>query len=540
MTEQKLEVGALEVMARGAGFIESLQAICSLVEEHVAPPGSVASVMVFDEGRLVARAAPSLPSFVGVVLTPGPCSGSCGAAAASRRPEFVFDTLEDDRWSELRDVATETGIRSCWSIPVMNREDEVVATFAISGFEPGLPSPRQEEALRVASALVRLALEREQDRARHERLEQQLRVSRQLEGLGVLAGGVAHDFNNLLSVIVGNAEMSLEHDDMNLVRPRLERIRKVALQGGALCRQILDYAGREQRESEPVRFDELVGETVDLCRSHAQGRARIELHALEELVVEGSQTRLQQVAQNLILNAVDAAEQGGSGVEVRLERTELTPSALELWDLAGRAGEVALLKVRDEGPGMSPEVRERIFEPFFTTKPQGRGLGLAATLGILHRHEGSLRVVTSPQGSTFEVALPLAAPSSPVEQPEPETRARAARILVVEDDPGVAEVVVHVLAKEHSVEHVPDGVTALAKLEEGSAFDLLVLDLSLPKMDGEEVYRRLRARGIELPVLFSSGRGDAPAVKDPRTAYLSKPYVGTELRDLVQRLLSQA
>ncbi|HBP19275.1 MAG TPA: hypothetical protein DEA08_15985 [Planctomycetes bacterium] len=361
---------------------------------------------------------------------------------------------------------------------------------------------------------------------RSRQLSAELDQARRTESLATLAGGIAHNFNNVLGVVRGVLEL-LRTDCPP--QPHLLR----------LISRGLDATDRAARVVEQVRSlnqaPMLTGERLDFAKLVREiGRDEAEVvGAKKRCEVEGQEPQLRQLVLCLLDNARKAVgSEGHVSMTVGFLKVSGDPSL--------PAGEYVELVVSDDGPGVPVELRERIFEPFFTTKPQGRGLGLAATLGILHRHEGSLRVVTSPQGSTFEVALPLAAPSSPVEQPEPETRARAARILVVEDDPGVAEVVVHVLAKEHSVEHVPDGVTALAKLEEGSAFDLLVLDLSLPKMDGEEVYRRLRARGIELPVLFSSGRGDAPAVKDPRTAYLSKPYVGTELRDLVQRLLSQA
>jgi PAS domain S-box-containing protein len=349
--------------------------------------------------------------------------------------------------------------------------------------------------------------------AERARLEAQMQEVQRLESLGVLAGGIAHDFNNLLAVILGNAAL-LEGDagGENERRERLRRIRAAGRHAEALTDQMLAYAGKSLGERVPLDLSGLVRETADLLRASVSRKCRLDLDLRDDLPgVRGDPTQLRQVLLNLVSNASETFGARGGRLQVRTRASEADAAALA--DGFGSAerppGVWVALEVEDDGPGIAAELRGRIFEPFFSTRGAGRGLGLAAVLGIASAHGGVVQVESEPgRGTTFRVLLPpcealpaTVAGSAPAERRAPPP----GLVLVVDDDEGVAEVAQGLLEQAgFRAERALGGRAALARVRAGGV-DAVVLDLVMPDLSGAEVLRVLSAERPELPVVLTSG-----------------------------------
>ncbi len=383
-----------------------------------------------------------------------------------------------------------------------------------------------------------LAAERARDA-----LEAEVAQRQKLESLGMLASGIAHDFNNLLVPILGNASvMRLQLDKDGMQDELLDDIVQSATQAGALCRQLLAYAGKDQMVTEVVSLPELVSSLAPLFRST--------LPVTCELVREGDDvdtpvradpSQLQQVAMNLILNAADALGGAPGTVVVRTGVTSFDPDAVTTpvlgSDLA--AGRYASLEVEDTGCGMSPETIAHIFDPFFTTKQTGRGLGLAAVIGIVRAHDGARTVHSTPgKGSRFRLLLPLAEQPQPVAAPQEIASAptSAGIALVADDEPAVRRVVSRLLeAAGYEVLIAEDGVQAEALArEQGAPPTIALLDVTMPHRGGVETREALRRLWPELPIVLMSGYSEVaipPRLEGERAStFLHKPFGLADLR----------
>ncbi len=392
-----------------------------------------------------------------------------------------------------------------------------------------------------------------QRRAEQEKsaLERKLQESQKLESLGVLAGGIAHDFNNLLTGILGNAgllNLSLPPGSPDLVHIR--EIESASLRAAELCKQMLAYSGKGRFIIEPVDLGELVQSTVPLLRLSISKSARLHFRLAESLpAVMADPTQMRQILMNLVINASDAlgAQAGDitltTGVihaDRHLLRTAvLSPSVPE--------GDYTYLEVSDTGCGMSADTLARIFDPFFTTKFAGRGLGLAAVLGIVRGHLGALFVETAPgKGATFRLLLPVAkgSPLPAVRSgPGSQTPWRCSgRILLVDDEDAVRFVGSHMLRSFGlTVETAVNGAEAIARFERSADFDLVMLDLTMPGIPGEDVLRRLRALKPTLPVLLMSGFTEQEVTQrfgpDQPVTFIQKPFTVAAIRAQLRKML---
>ncbi len=380
------------------------------------------------------------------------------------------------------------------------------------------------------------------------RLEEQLQRSQRLESLGVLAGGVAHDFNNLLVGVLGNAELLLDVTPQPEDRQLCEAIIAAAQRAADLTSQLLAYAGqRDLGRRQPVDLSTLWRELGTLLGARLSKNARVELRLAAGSVVLGDRATLTQMLMNLLTNASDALEDRPGTIEVTTTRVR-EPDAR--WDHALGApvgpGNWVCVEVRDTGIGMNPATLLRVFEPFFSTKDRGHGLGLASCLGIVSSHGGALLVESeSGRGSHFSVLLP-AAERAVSEPPVPLQRARErpCRILVVDDEAVVRSLLRRSLERRgYTVTEAPDGHTALRSIAEAEP-DLMLLDMTMPDLDGAEVLRRVRAQGIELPVVIASGHLDSAAesrlARGSFQGFLRKPFSVTELVNMLESALSAA
>ena len=386
-------------------------------------------------------------------------------------------------------------------------------------------------------------------------LQDRVQQAQKLESLGVLAGGIAHDFNNLLVGMLGNTSLALQelaHD--HPARPLMERVDASAGRAAELTRQMLDYSGKGRFHVEVVDLPEMARELADLLEASTSKKARITFDFDPDTPrVEGDPVQLRQVIMNLITNAADALGGDEGVVTLRTGRMEADRSWLdEAWLSEGLdEGHYAFIEVSDTGLGMDAATRQKMFDPFFSTKAHGRGLGLAATLGIIRSHQGGVRVVTVPgSGTSIRIALPpvTQVPSGRTRAPQadPDWRGSGA-VLVVDDEPEVLRFVGRVLERAgFTVSAATDGVEAVERFSvDPGRFAVVILDLTMPRMGGEEAFAALRARRADLPVLITSGYDEAEALArfdraDPGLGFLGKPYRVGELLAWVRRLVEAA
>lgn len=378
------------------------------------------------------------------------------------------------------------------------------------------------------------------ERKRAREREALVQHAQKLESLGVLAGGIAHDFNNLLVGILGNAELLSRRTTDPVDRARLENVVRAATSAAGLCRQMLAYAGRGEVAPEGVDLSRLAAETLDLVRTSISTHARLVCTCPEGLpLVEGDPSQLRQVVMNLLTNASDAFDGRDGSIALTCGVADVDPE---------HEGRRVYVEVRDTGRGMDAETRRRMFEPFFTTKQLGSGLGLSAVLGIVQGHRGALHVESEPgQGTTIRVSFPEAAPG--VRAGRTESRSslpvRTGRILVVDDEPGVRTVAGEILKSSgHRVSLAAGGAEALERYDaDPLGIDGVLLDVTMPGLDGREVLAELRRRSPALPIVLTSGFLPSPDERaqwacDPATRFLAKPYSLDTLVEAFEDLLA--
>ena len=399
-----------------------------------------------------------------------------------------------------------------------------------------------------------LSGEKAAERAR-EALEERIRHSEKLESLGILAGGIAHDFNNLLVGILGNADLLVRELPVDSsARLSAENLRVAARRASELTQQMLAYSGKSRLELVPLSLNELVKEMQRLLDLALSNPVPLEFELSEaEPTVLGDGTQLRQVLMNLITNAADAAPQGTGRIRIRTGLQRDIPPGFVVVHAAPAETErraSVYMEVSDNGVGMPPETVERMFEPFFSTKFAGRGLGLAAALGIVRGHQGAILVRSAVgQGTSVRVLLPAACegPLSAVAPPASSaaTWQGAGRALVVDDEVAVRHVAGTILRRAgFEVALAEDGHQALAQVENASTpFRFVLLDMTMPELGGAEVYRALRAKHPDLPILLSSGYTERDAAAELNSGlplhFIQKPYEVAALLRSVRSLLEE-
>jgi PAS domain S-box-containing protein len=396
----------------------------------------------------------------------------------------------------------------------------------------------------------------ERVRAEQERrqLEAQVQQSQKLESLGVLAGGIAHDFNNLLTSILGYADLAgreLERD--STARASVEQIRQAAQRAADLTRQLLAYAGRGRIAMESLDLSRLVESMVQLLKISVSKKAALEWSLAPALPpVHGDSGRISQVVLNLITNASDSLEEKGGSIRIstgvaNVDRAYLSRAYVrdELPE-----GRYVYVEVHDTGVGMNEETKTRIFDPFFTTKFRGRGLGLAAVLGIVRAHGAAIVVESEPgRGSTFRVLFPCAAegsawPSAP-QRPAERLRGRGT-VLVIDDEPDVRSIASRMLSvMGFTVLSADDGKQGVETFRaQPEAITLVLLDLTMPRMDGEEALKELRQIRSAVPVVFMSGYAEDEEVSradgQSLVGFLQKPFTMEDLQAALRSVMPAA
>jgi signal transduction histidine kinase/CheY-like chemotaxis protein len=380
-----------------------------------------------------------------------------------------------------------------------------------------------------------------------ERIESTLRQMQRLEAVGQLTTGVAHDFNNLLTVVLGNlgfVEKDLGSGLDLRVKQRLSHMRLAAERGAKLTGQLLAFSRRQLLVPKPVDLSDTLANMHDLLQSTLGNSVQIKTSFKSDLwraLVDPNQIELAVL--NLAINARDASQVGDS---ITLETANATVGPSQNAH-EPPAGEYVVVSVTDTGTGMTKEVLAKAFEPFYTTKDigKGSGLGLSQVLGFAKQSGGGMRIESRVgEGTSVKIYLPRAMRSDVTVSSEsigvPKRSAKAAVILLVDDDSAVREVTASILRDlGHVVIEVGSGGGALDLLERNTHIDLVILDFAMPGMNGMEVARQVRTKVPSLSVVFVTGYADTSALGDIDDAQIvSKPFIGNELADKVQFALA--
>jgi hypothetical protein len=384
-------------------------------------------------------------------------------------------------------------------------------------------------------------------------LEAQLRQAQKMEAVGQLAGGVAHDFNNLLTAILGN--LSMMSSTLMLdgpAREMLQTAEAAALRAANLTRQLLGFARRTLLRPEPSNLNLLIDEVVLLFKRTIDPRITLEIRKHPELwpvLADGG--HMNQVLVNLCLNARDAMPEGGQ-LLLQTDNVVFAPEQIQ-GKLEDRSGEFVRLRVSDTGVGISEEVRQHLYEPFFTTKGPGKGtgLGLATVFGIIKQHQGWIDCESElGHGTTFSIYLPrlILAPSQ--SQDPDGTRTEKSGVMGTEtilfvDDEAILRNLGRTMLERNGyrVLLAEDGVQALELYQEHrDRVDLIILDLTMPRLSGRDTFRALRAINPEVQVLFASGYSPEQLSTEEHeqiAGFVAKPYRPRELALIIRETLDR-
>lgn len=396
--------------------------------------------------------------------------------------------------------------------------------------------------------------EKKQVESTRRQLEIQMQHTQKLESLGVLAGGIAHDFNNLLLTILGNADLAL--CDIPVTHPArisLDGIVRGAQRAAELCRQMLAYSGKGRFIIQSININDLILEMTHLLDVSISKKAKVHLNLSGTLpAIEADSTQIRQIIMNLITNASEALNDRTGIICVSTGSIYCTTADLQSTYLKDDLpeGDYVVLEVSDTGVGMDRGVIDRIFEPFFSTKFTGRGLGLAAVLGIVRGHFGAIKVASEPgKGTSIRVFLPASALTAGKSTLHSESAipdwTGSGTILLTDDDTAILSVTRRMLDKlGFSVLTAHDGLEALDRFEQyRNAIDCVILDLTMPNMDGIETFRRLQQMKPGIRIIMSSGYNEQDVTQrfagQAFSGFIQKPYRFEELSRTLQKLFSQ-
>ncbi len=385
--------------------------------------------------------------------------------------------------------------------------------------------------------------------AEKEQLMEQLHQSQKMEAIGLLAGGIAHDFNNILAVIIGSSELvekGLPEGDKK--REHIERISRVAKRAKDLTMNLLTFARKEKLEVRPIDAGQLISELIDLLTRSLPKKIRMEsICATEETQLSADVNQILQALLNVCINAADAMPDGGT-LTISSEDVEL--GRRECGSLTGvEPGRYCRIAITDTGHGMTPEEIEKVFTPFYTTKERGKGtgLGMSITQGIVHNHGGDIRIESEPgKGTTVTIFLPAAEPTEKTEDAldmKRRERVLSGTVLIVDDDCDFLDMTAEILRENGlTVIPAPGPLHALDFYSKHKMdIDVVILDMMMPEMSGEEVFRLLRKDNPHLKIILCSGfSGESEAgriIKEGVSVFLQKPFDSETLLQLVSDML---
>ncbi|MGC9052416.1 MAG: PAS domain S-box protein [Candidatus Hydrogenedens sp.] len=391
------------------------------------------------------------------------------------------------------------------------------------------------------------------------RLEMQILYAQKLESLGVLAGGIAHDYNNILVGILGNAELALARlPDDSPIRTYLKRIEESAQRAAELTNQMLAYSGKGVIATRPLNLSRLVEEMKPLLSAIVSKKAIVEYDCPDNLPsIHGDAIQLHQVLMNLITNASESLGESPGKIVIQIKVVDLTREHIKesYYFEPVEPGKYICLEVSDTGSGMSKEVIPRIFDPFFSTKFAGRGLGLASVLGIVRGHKGTINVYSEPgKGTCFKVYFPVSETIKKEEMVQEEEQKKyekemfetgkiSSAILVVDDEESVLEVANESLTQfGYKTILARNGREALELFNKyKSELTAVVLDLTMPELDGLEVFQEIKKVNKNIPVILCSGFPEQDVHQRfegiKPSGFIQKPYRPFDLIKLLKSVI---
>jgi len=452
----------------------------------------------------------------------------------------VFPNLAQTHLPEMSRQVAE-GALDHQRFEIAYRDDRVDGTFDIQVYRTG-PGAIVVDFMDVS----------ERKRAEEERLalEKQLLHTQKLESLGVLAGGIAHDFNNILTSIVGNTDLALMRlNPESPVRDNLQRIEKAATRAADLAKQMLAYSGKGKFVIESISLNRLVEEMTHLLEVSISKKAILRFNFAKELPsVEGDATQLRQIIMNLVINASEAIGDKSGVIAIstgcmQCDRRYLSSAWL---DENMPEGVYAWLEVADTGCGMDRDTASKIFDPFFSTKFTGRGLGMAAVLGIVRGHKGAIKLYSEPgRGTTFKVLLPAGGMPKEIFDTsvgEHQGWKGSGTVLLADDEETVIGIGSEMLKElGFKVLSAMDGKEALELFSEHQEeISCVILDLTMPHLDGEQCFRELRLISPDVKVIMSSGYNEQEVTRrfagKGLSGFIQKPYKLSDLRDCIRNI----
>jgi PAS domain S-box-containing protein len=449
-----------------------------------------------------------------------------------------------------RELAAQTFSRLVSEGRIQNAEvDLLAADGSTSTFEFHANAEDTGDGMRL-HAFCRDITERRRALEERRAIEAKLQETQKLECLGVLAGGIAHDFNNLLTGVLGNVSLAAaEIPQGSPAHGFLSQIEKAASRAAELCRQMLAYSGKGRFDVKALDLNALIRETMNLLGISISKRARLDFQPAPSLPsVLADTVQLRQIVMNLVINASEALGDNDGTVRVSTGTALLTAAELAAANTSPDAteGHYVWFEVSDTGCGMEPDVLKRIFDPFFTTKFTGRGLGLAAVLGIVRGHHGALTVTSAAgKGTCFRVLLPAGIDAADTDSdsalPDEEWQG-SGTVLVVDDEDTVRAVATRLLEfLGFKVVTATNGREAVKIFTTLGDVRFVFLDLTMPHMDGQQTLRELRRLRPGVRVLIMSGFSAQEVAgrfaRDPFVDFIQKPFNLTQAREKIRRLL---
>ena len=445
-------------------------------------------------------------------------------ADPAEREEMVRRLIADGRVSkyQYKMLDSKGGIKDCITSLVLYREQGILegSILDITDFKKA-----------------------EEDRLN---MEKQLLHAQKLESLGVLAGGIAHDFNNILMAIIGNADLALMRiNKESPVIDNLHKIEQAAARAADLAKQMLAYSGKGKFVVESIDLNILLEEMLHMLEVSISKKAVLRLNTTQYLpAVEADATQIRQIIMNLVINASEAIGDKSGVIAITTGCMDCDRNYLkDVWlDENLTDGLYVYLEIADSGCGMDKTTMAKLFDPFFTTKFTGRGLGMAAVLGIVRGHNGSIKVYSEPnKGTTFKILLP--ASNRPPEIFDGESRhddwKGQGKVLLVDDEETVRGIGAEMLKElGFDVITAEDGRQAVEQFKSVPDIAFVILDLTMPHMDGEQCFRELRVIKSDVKVVMSSGFNEHEVTQKfagkGLAGFIQKPYKLSVLKEAIR------